>query len=60
VEDFPINGKTFTAIEGRGAGGQFIFIFPELDLIAVVTSHNKGMGKMLQSLPNELIPAFTR
>jgi CubicO group peptidase (beta-lactamase class C family) len=58
VEDFEIGGKTYTAIEGRGAGGQFIFMFPELDLIGVVTSHNKSMGKMLETLPTQLIPAF--
>ncbi len=33
-------------------------MFPELDLIAVVTAHNKGMGKMLRTLPQKLIPAF--
>jgi hypothetical protein len=33
-------------------------MFPELDLIAVVTSHDKGMGKMLQTLPQRVIPAF--
>jgi CubicO group peptidase (beta-lactamase class C family) len=60
VDDLIIGGKTYHAIEGRGAGGQFIFMFPELDLIAVVTSHNKGMGDTLQTLPQRLIPAFER
>lgn len=58
VEDFKVGGKTYHCVEGRGAGGQFIFMFPELDLIAVVTSHDKGMGKMLQTLPQRVIPAF--
>ena len=51
--------KTYHAVEGRGAGGQFIFMFPELDLIAVVTSHDKGMGNMLTTLPERIIPAFS-
>ena len=42
----------------RGAGGQFIFFFPNRDVIAVVTSHNKGnshlfMGPLLKTLPNK-------
>ena len=60
VEDFNVGGKTYHSFQGRGAGGQFIFMFPELDLIAVVTSHNKGMGNTLQTLPQRIIPAFTR
>jgi len=58
VEDFQLQGKKYHAIEGRGAGGQFIFMFPELDLVTVITSHDKGMGDMLKSLPQRVIPAF--
>jgi len=58
VEDFQVAGKTWHCVEGRGAGGQFIFMFPELDLIAVITAHHKGMGKMLATAPNRLVPAF--
>ena len=58
VEDFTVGGKTYHSFQGRGAGGQFIFMFPELDLVAVVTSHNKGMGDMLKTLPHRIIPAF--
>ena len=42
----------------RGAGGQFIFFFPKADVIAVVTSHNKGMGPLLKTLPNKVLPFF--
>ena len=59
VEDFKVGEKTYHAVEGRGAGGQFIFMFPELDLIAVVTSHDKGMGNMLTTLPERIITAFS-
>ena len=58
VEDVKVGEKTYHVVEGRGAGGQFIYMIPELDLIAVVTSHDKGMGNMLQTLPQKLIPAF--
>lgn len=60
VEDFTVGGKTYHSFQGRGAGGQFIFMFPELDLIAVVTAHNKGMGEMLKTLPQRIIPAFVQ
>ena len=42
----------------RGAGGQFIFFFPKQDVIAVVTSHNKGMGPLLKTLPTKVLPSF--
>ena len=58
MEDFKVGEKTYHCVEGRGAGGQFIFMFPELDLITVITSHDKGMGNMLQTLPQKIIPAF--
>ena len=58
TQDYEIAGRTYHCKQGRGAGGQFIFMFPAHDLIAIVTAHNKGMGEMLQALPKKLIPAF--
>ena len=54
-----VKDKKYPCIQGRGAGGQFIFVFPTLDLVASVTAHNQGMGKMLRDLPEILIPAFS-
>jgi CubicO group peptidase (beta-lactamase class C family) len=52
-------GETKTeCITCRGAGGQFIFFFPKADVIAVVTSHNKGMGPLLKTLPSRVLPSF--
>ena len=45
--------------DGRGAGGQFIMMIDELNLIIAITSHNKGMGKMLKTAPERIIPAIT-
>lgn len=56
--NYEIGGKSYFCKQGRGAGGQFIFIFPDLDLIVVATAHNQGMGNMLRTLPQKLIPAF--
>ncbi len=44
VDTFEHKGKKYVSKEGLGAGGQLIMMFPELDLIAVITAHNKGMG----------------
>ena len=42
----------------RGAGGQFIFLFPKQDVVVIVTSHNKGMGPLLKTLPGRVLPFF--
>ena len=60
IEKFEVDGIAYPCIQGRGAGGQFIFLFPTLELVAVTTAHNKGMGTMLRTLPQKLIPAFTK
>ena len=51
-------GKTYDQLSGRGAGGQFIQMYPELDLIMVITAHQQGMGKMLATAPHVILPAF--
>lgn len=56
--DMEVGDRKFDCISGRGAGGQFILMFPELDLLAVITAHNKGMGTMLKSFPEKVLPAF--
>ena len=53
-----VDGKSVDCLTCRGAGGQFIFLFPGRELIAVVTAHNKGMGPLLKTLPERVLPAF--
>jgi len=60
IDDFKVGGKTHHCQAGRGAGGQFILIFPKLELIIVITAHNKGMGTMLKDAPARIIPAFVK
>ena len=57
-QTWEIGEANYPCIQGRGAGGQFIFVLPTLDLVIVATAHNKGMGKMLWEIPGFLIPAF--
>lgn len=56
--DMKAGDAKYDCISGRGAGGQFILMFPELDLIAVITSHNKGMGTTLKTFPQRVLPAL--
>ena len=58
VDKFKVGDKEYVRKAGRGAGGQFIFILPELDLVIVITAHNKGMGTMLHEAAAKIIPAF--
>ncbi len=56
--DVQVGDRAIICKSGRGAGGQFILMFPELDLIAVFTAHNKGMGKILATFPERVLPGF--
>ncbi|MDF1852446.1 MAG: serine hydrolase [Verrucomicrobiales bacterium] len=58
--DMELGDRTVDCISGRGAGGQFILMFPELDLIAVITAHNKGMGNLLKTFPERVLPGFLK
>ncbi|MFT5413028.1 MAG: CubicO group peptidase (beta-lactamase class C family) [Verrucomicrobiales bacterium] len=53
-----IGDKTYDCRSGRGAGGQFILMFPELDLIAIVTAHQRGMGSALKIISETIVPIF--
>ena len=53
--------ETVNFISGIGAGGQYMSAFPELNLVAVATSHNKGqIGKPLEAILNHFIPLFRK
>ena len=56
--DVPLDERRWDCISGRGAGGQYILLFPQLNLVVVVTAHQKGMGGMLQTVPQKLLPLF--
>lgn len=56
--DMQVGERRLDCKSGRGAGGQFILMLPELKLIAVVTAHHKGMGTTLATVPKRILPAF--
>ena len=57
-----VRSEEINFISGIGAGGQLMSIFPELNVVAVATSHNKKgqNGKPLEAVMNHLIPLFEK
>jgi len=56
-----INRKEIKSIEARGAGGQYIFVIPELKIVAVITSgnyRNKEGQQPEKILNNYILPAL--
>jgi len=46
-------------ISGIGAGGQYMAVFPDLNIVAVATADNqKNIGAPLQAILDHLIPLF--
>lgn len=46
--NYKVNGKLIRSMEARGAGGQYIFVLPELEMVVVITSGNYRNGKTPQ------------
>lgn len=62
-DTYMINEKAIKSIEARGAGGQFIFVIPELESVVVITSGNFRNGKGYQSrkiLKEYILPAMIK
>lgn len=60
-DTYQIGERNIESIEARGAGGQFIFILPELDAVVVITSGNFRNRKGNQSreiLKDYILPAL--
>ena len=55
-----VGDREFDCKSGRGAGGQFILMLPEVELIVVITAHNRGMGTTLSTTPKRILPAFMK
>jgi len=56
--DMEVGDRKLDCKSARGAGGQFILMLPELELILVTTAHNRGMGTILTTTPKRILPAF--
>ena len=56
---FQVRGQTFESYSARGQGGQFIIIFPALQMVAVFTGWNDNelLGQPLDMLQKYILPA---
>ena len=56
-DDYEVDGKIISTIEARGAGGQFIFIAPQLEVVVAITSGNfrNGLGNQPRTILQEYI-----
>ena len=54
-------GRNVFMVSGVGAGGQYMAVFPDLNLVAVATAHNKGQINLpLQAVLEHLLPLFIK
>jgi CubicO group peptidase (beta-lactamase class C family) len=53
---YEVGGRLIETVEARGNGGQYVFVVPSLDLVAVITSGNFRTGKTRQ--PEEILLRF--
>jgi len=57
---YRVGDRVFDAIEARGNGGQYISVFPSLDLVVVITGGNYRNGKVRvpeRMLAEHILPA---
>jgi len=62
-DTYIINGKPIKSIEARGAGGQFIFVIPELQSVIVITSgnfRNRKGNQPRKILKEYILPAMLK
>ncbi len=59
LDSYTVDGKTISGYSARGRGGQFIFVFPALELVAVFTGGNDNElgGQPYEMLVRHILPA---
>ena len=59
LDSYNIDGETISGYSARGRGGQFIFIFPDLKLVAIFTGGNDNQlgGQPYEMLVRHILPA---
>ena len=59
LRSFQVNGQTIPSYHAAGRGGQFIFVFPSLQMVVVVTGWNDNeLGvQPFDMLPRYIVPA---
>jgi CubicO group peptidase (beta-lactamase class C family) len=55
---YQIDGRTIETLEARGNGGQYVFVVPALDLVAVITAGNYRGGLRMTRQPEEILRRY--
>lgn len=55
---YDIDGRTIETVEARGNGGQYVFVVPALDLVAVITAGNYRGGLRMTRQPEEILRRY--
>ncbi len=60
---YVVDNEEFESIEARGAGGQYIFVIPKIEVVVVITSGNFRNRRLLQQpekiLEEYILPAMS-
>ena len=57
-ETYEVGDKAIASIEARGNGGQYIFVVPELDVVAVITAGNFRGGLEMTRQSQRIFAAY--
>jgi CubicO group peptidase (beta-lactamase class C family) len=57
-ENYTVGDSSINSIEARGNGGQYIFVLPELNAVAVITSGNYRAGLEMTRQPQRILQAY--
>ena len=60
VNRIKVKGKSCEVKTAFGAGGQMIYVIPEVDMVVVFTAEKADKGKLLKVLQDTIVPAFGR
>ena len=58
VDQIRIKGKPCEVKTAFGAGGQMIYVIPEVDMVVVFTAEKADKRKLLTLLQDTIVPAF--
>jgi CubicO group peptidase (beta-lactamase class C family) len=57
-EEYDIGNRRVASVEARGNGGQYIFVIPELNAVAVITSGNYRSGLEMTWQPQRILRQY--